>query len=252
MGAELRVVDGEPHPYRMKDLCELTGLGRQAIHFYIQRGLLPPGQKTGRNMAYYREEHLTRLRLIRKLQHERFLPLRAIKAILDDQEGAFSRAQRPFVLGLKSHLSAELAPSSEATEAVAELLTRTGVPREDFDRMLALELFATRLDDGGEERMRADDVWLVEHWAELRRSGLAEEAGYEVDDILLYESAVASLFQQQLALFLRRTRGLAPPRAASMVERAVPLIEGLLTGLHRAKVRDFVASLEAEADGGSG
>ena len=39
--------------YRMKDLCEASGLPRQAIHFYIQQGLLPPGQKTGRNMAWY-------------------------------------------------------------------------------------------------------------------------------------------------------------------------------------------------------
>ena len=39
------------HPYRMKDLCELTGLPRQVIHFYIQQGLVPPGVKTGRNMA---------------------------------------------------------------------------------------------------------------------------------------------------------------------------------------------------------
>ena len=35
--------------YRMKDLCEATGLPRQAIHFYIQQGLLPAGRKTGRN-----------------------------------------------------------------------------------------------------------------------------------------------------------------------------------------------------------
>lgn len=51
--AEAREAAEERYPYRMKDLCELTGLGRQAIHFYIQRELLPPGYKTGRNMAYY-------------------------------------------------------------------------------------------------------------------------------------------------------------------------------------------------------
>jgi DNA-binding transcriptional MerR regulator len=63
--------------YRMKDLCEATGLPRQAIHFYIQQELLPPGRKTGRNMAWYTDEHIERLHLIKKLQHEQFLPLKA-------------------------------------------------------------------------------------------------------------------------------------------------------------------------------
>lgn len=67
--------------YRMR---ELSGLPRQAIHFYIQQGLLPEGEKTGRNMAYYSAQHVERLKIIRKLQQERFLPLKAIR-------GSFSR-----------------------------------------------------------------------------------------------------------------------------------------------------------------
>jgi DNA-binding transcriptional MerR regulator len=53
--------------YRMKDLCDLTGLPRQAIHFYIQQGLLPPGRKIGRNMAWYTDAHVERLKLVRQL-----------------------------------------------------------------------------------------------------------------------------------------------------------------------------------------
>ena len=89
-------------PYKMKDLCERTGLGRQAIHFYIQRGLLPPGHKTGHNMAYYSEVHLERIQLIRKLQHERFLPLDAIKAILDEQELSAGGCPPSFSVNQKS------------------------------------------------------------------------------------------------------------------------------------------------------
>ena len=64
-------VDRGEFPFKMKDLCERTGLERQVIHFYIQQGLLPEGKKTGRNMAYYGEQHVERVKLIRKLQHER-------------------------------------------------------------------------------------------------------------------------------------------------------------------------------------
>src|SRR5688572_29910951 len=76
--------------YKMKDLVVASGLPRQAIHFYVKEGLLPPGKKTGRNTALYSEEHLTRLALIKKLKHERFLPLKAIKAVLDGRESGFT------------------------------------------------------------------------------------------------------------------------------------------------------------------
>ena len=86
-------VDRSRWPYRMKDLCARTGLGRQAIHFYIREGLVPPGHKTGRNMAFYGSEHLTRLELIQQLQHERFLPLKAIKAMLNEEEESTREGQ---------------------------------------------------------------------------------------------------------------------------------------------------------------
>jgi DNA-binding transcriptional MerR regulator len=86
----------------MRDLCQATGLERQTIHFYIQEGLLPEGKKTGRNMAYYGEDHLERLRLIKKLQEERFLPLRAIRAVLGGKSGGFSKEQRKLLADVKT------------------------------------------------------------------------------------------------------------------------------------------------------
>ena len=70
---------------RMKDLTRETGLPRETIHFYIAQGLLPPGTKTGRNTAEYGPGHLLRLQRIRDLQAKHFLPLRAIKALLEDE-----------------------------------------------------------------------------------------------------------------------------------------------------------------------
>jgi DNA-binding transcriptional MerR regulator len=99
--------------YRMKDLCDATGLPRQAIHFYIQQGLLPSGRKTGRNMAWYTEEHLERLHLIKKLQHERFLPLKAIKALFDGEDGVFSPRQHAFLAGVKERLAESLKTSED-------------------------------------------------------------------------------------------------------------------------------------------
>jgi len=100
-----RGADRAAFPYKMKDLCERTGLPRQVIHFYIQQGLVPEGKKTGRNMAYYGEAHVERILLVRRLQHERFLPLKAIRAILEERDEVFSPAQRGFVDEVKARLS---------------------------------------------------------------------------------------------------------------------------------------------------
>ena len=69
----------ESKPLRMRDLTEDAGLTRQAIHFYIDEGLLPPPASKRRNSAVYSTVHLERLRWIRRLQNEHFLSLSAIK-----------------------------------------------------------------------------------------------------------------------------------------------------------------------------
>ena len=78
MSALTAVWEDQPNGWnlRMKDLCKATGISRQVVHFYISQGLLPPGKKTGQNMAYYSEEHVRRIELIRQLQEERFLALK--------------------------------------------------------------------------------------------------------------------------------------------------------------------------------
>ncbi len=233
----------DAHPYRMKDLCELTGLGRQAIHFYIQRGLLPPGKKTGRNMAWYGEEHLERLTLIKRLQHERFLPLKAIKAILDDQQSAFTEKQRSLLIGVKQHLAHGVDEGTGEVARVDELLARHGVERIDFDRMVELELIGAREDDEGHEVISLDDAWMLELWAEVNRLGFVRELGFTVDDLLIYDEIVNQLFVREAQLIASRMPDLEAERAAQMIERVLPVVHRLVEGIHRAKIRNFLASI---------
>lgn len=244
MGEPASETEADPFPYRMKDLCELTGLGRQAIHFYIQRGLLPPGKKTGRNMAWYSEEHLERIKLIKRLQHERFLPLKAIKAVLDDQQSSFSAEQRSLLIGVKQHLSATLDASHGEVVAVAEQLAKHEISRTDFDRMVELELIATRKGDDGQEVLRQDDVWILELWAEVNRLGFVRELGFTVDDLQLYDEIVNTLFIRETQLIASRLPDIEAERAAALIERVLPLVHRLVEGMHRAKIQNFLASIE--------
>ncbi|HEX3343145.1 MAG TPA: MerR family transcriptional regulator, partial [Polyangiaceae bacterium] len=132
----------EPWPYKMRDLCRLTGMPRQAIHFYIQQGLVPAGRKTGRNTARYGEHHVERIRVVRQLQNERFMPLRAIRAVLDGKDDAFTPEQRGVLLDVKQRLSTSLArPRAKARSLDARpLLARLGLDRADLDDLARARL----------------------------------------------------------------------------------------------------------------
>lgn len=233
----------DPYPYKMKDLCELTGLGRQAIHFYIQQGLLPPGNKTGRNMAWYGEAHLERLKLIKRLQHERFLPLKAIKAILDDQQSAFSATQRGFLLGVKQHLVPTLDDAAALTVDAGELAARLGIEPSDVERMIELELVGARTDASGRRAVRQDDVWLVAAWAEVKRLGFADALRITPDDLRMYDEAVTQLLTRETQLIASRLPAIPEERAAELIEKVLPVVHSILTGMHHAKIRNFLASI---------
>lgn len=68
---------------KISQLAQRAGVSIPTVKHYVRQGLLPRPMKTSRNMAYYREEDIARIRLVKKMQKERFLPLEVIKRLLD-------------------------------------------------------------------------------------------------------------------------------------------------------------------------
>jgi DNA-binding transcriptional MerR regulator len=242
---------GEParerdrYPYRMKDLCDLTGLSRQAIHFYIQQGLLPPGHKTGRNMAWYGPEHVERLELVRRLQHERFLPLKAIRAMLAGDTDEFSPEQRSLLRDIRARLAGSELDADAERDAVdlAAVAERAGVEPAEIRRMAELGLVAVA-GDGEHARIAADDAWIIELWGQIRALGFSEELGFGVEDMTIYEDAVSRMFTAERKLLLDRLAHLPPERSAEMITRVLPLIHTFITRYHNAQVRTFFSIQE--------
>ncbi len=66
--------------FKLEDLASAAAVSPRTVRYYVQRGLLPAPAFRGRDTAYT-DDHLLRLRAIRKLQ-DQFLPLDAIQAEL--------------------------------------------------------------------------------------------------------------------------------------------------------------------------
>ncbi|MFZ1862623.1 MAG: MerR family transcriptional regulator [Polyangiales bacterium] len=230
--------------YRMKDLCEASGLPRQAIHFYIQQGLLPPGQKTGRNMAWYTEEHIERLRLIKKLQHEQFLPLKAIKALFDGEDGVFSPRQYAFLAGVKERLAESLKTSDDRSPTLApeEIADKTGIDAEDVERAFELGLVGGARSNGS-LRIAAADAWIFEAFGQVRAAGFTPELGFRVEDMALYQDAITELLNEEVRLLSSRLSELPAEKVATMIEEVVPILDHYIMRLHSTKIREFFANV---------
>ena len=234
-------------PYRMKDLCDRSGLPRQVIHFYIQQGLLPEGEKTGRNMAYYGEAHLDRLKLIRQLQHERFLPLRAIRAVLDEEDGGFTKEQKRLLVDVKHRLGPLLGPQAsaeaEALVPLREVLLRARVSREEADEIAEEGVFQI-VKHRGRACIARDDAWMIDLWGDLRRAGFTTELGFRPRDFALFAESIEAMFQREKDMLKTRLSHLPPEAVAALVESAVPLMNQFMVRYHESLVRKFFASQE--------
>lgn len=226
---------------RMKDLCAETGLSRQAIHFYIQHGLLPEGDKTGKNMAWYGPAHVERLRLIRRLQEERLLPLKTIRALLDGDTSELPEGQRNLLAEVSTQLPATFAGAPARDLSIADALARYDVTPQELERMIELELVAAR-GSGARRELTGDAARLLDLWTQFRALGFSREHGFVVDDLAPFLAAARDLVAHETQLLLARLSHLPPHEVAPMIERALPLVHGTIVHFHTAAIRAVFAA----------
>ncbi len=227
---------------KMRDLVGRTGLGRHAIHFYIQQGLLPPGRKTGRNTARYGPVHLKRLELVQRLRTEAFLPLKAIRAIFEgvESDDDFTADQLEFLRTVKQGY--EDPTSDERGRTTSDLVDAGVIDADDLEQLIdSGRLRVARV--GGRRLVHADDLWLVEVVGELRAAGLEAGLRISVDDLQIYERAVDRLIRAETALVAQRMRHLPPGDVVTRLEKALPLIHRYLHKRHESRLRALMREL---------
>jgi DNA-binding transcriptional MerR regulator len=242
---DARSIDRERYPYRMRELCDKTGLPRQVVHFYIQQGLVPEGHKTSKNMAYYGDEHVQRINLVRRLQHERFMPLKAIRAFLEDRNEAFSTEQRVMLHQVRERLSQLTGVDEPVTRvALTDIFDRyPSILPDEIDELEEIGLLGIARLDGEPPAIAQNDEWVIELLYELRLAGFTRALGFGVKDFALYVESVDRLFELEKQTLATRFEGLPADQVATLIERSMPLINTFLARYHTARIRQFFTTI---------
>jgi DNA-binding transcriptional MerR regulator len=228
---------------RMGELARASGVSAATIKHYLREGLLPEPVKTSRNMAYYPAEFVDRIRMIKQLQEERYMPLRVIKDLLEEDP---DRAKALIELGDRL-LEHALAGESKRVSA-AEVRHRYDVPQDVLDRLAELEVLTP---DG--KGYSPTDVRIVEAISRFRAGGYEERLGFTVYDTLRYREAMASLVKQEVDVLMERLAGeMDPDEAMALIEAGNQPLNDLLAAMHtKALVAELERRRGSDSNGGA-
>lgn len=221
---------------RIGELAEASGVPVPTIKHYLREGLLPEPVKTSRNMAYYPPEFVERIRLIKRLQEERFMPLKAIRSVLDeDPERAGA------MLELEDRILDRALAGERTRTSAAEARERYGVPKEVLDRLEELEVLSPN-----SRGYSPSDVKIIEAISRFRAGGYDEEIGFTVYDTLRYKTAIEELVRQEVDVVMNRLAGEVPAeRVVEMLEAGAEPLQDLIAALH---TKLLVAELERHGE----
>lgn len=222
---------------RMGELAEASGVPSATIKHYLREGLLPKPVKTSRNMAWYSPDYVDRIKLIKRLQEERYMPLKVIKRILESApDQVEARLELEDTLLARTQ---QLIGGSGITRKQA--VKKLGLPEDvldGFERIGALDPVETK---SGKRYDRPDAEFLAAI-ARFRESGYGEALGFTIYDALIYMRHLEALARDEVAVIAEKLPGkVSAEEAADLIERGHEPMRDLLSAMH---VKLLVAELK--------
>lgn len=196
--------DRPPGTLKMAELAERSGVSTGTIKHYLREGLLdgsdPDVVRTSRNMAWYPPAFVDRIRRIKRLQEERFMPLRHIRAVLESDQPRTSRAA---------------------------VLERYDLPANVLDALA--KAGALEPTDAG---YGPDDLRVIEAMIRFRDGGYDEALGFTVYDTVRYRQALEPLVAEEVQVLLGNLAGVDDGRAVEIIRAGAEPLRELLGALH--------------------
>ncbi|MFF8279858.1 MerR family transcriptional regulator [Streptomyces lateritius] len=183
--------------YRREEVARAAGVKVRNLRYYQERGLLPPPRREGR-IAWYSDEHLTRLRLIDDLLGRGYT-VNGIAEVLDAWEQGGGIAQ---LLGLGREMAQGWAQEEPVTMDLAELRELFGPAATPQDTRRAAALEYLRI-EGNTVTFRSRR--LLEATLTLVRQGVPLAEILDAGDFV--QSQAAALAERFVALFRRHVIG---------------------------------------------
>ncbi len=175
-------------------------------------------------MAYYPAEYVERIGLIKRLQEERFMPLRVIREVVGaDPE----RAAR--MIELEDRIL------ERAIEVGESGRTSRARVRETYD---VPAIVLARLEEIGvltpnSRGYDADDVAIIEAISRFRAGGYEEAIGFTVYDTLRYREALEPLVEDEVRVLLDRlVDEVEIERAVEIIASGAEPLRDLIGAMH--------------------
>jgi DNA-binding transcriptional MerR regulator len=216
---------------RIGEVARRAGVPVSTVKHYYREGLLPEPILKRRNSAYYSDETVNRVKLIKELQETAFLPLKVVKEI-------FSRTTDPEEIKryLRQPLTTEESQPEEKVNA-QPYLDDGIVSREDLDGLAELGLVHLS-DVDSVLYIQSSDAELLSILTKLRELGLNTDRGFRVDQLKLYQEHLARLARLELSMALEGLVGrMTVEDVQKVASRVTELATDLVAVIHRKEIR---------------
>jgi len=215
--------------HTIDELAHISGMPSRTIRFYNTQGMLPPPTMRGR-VAYYGEEHLLVLNIIKELKERQNLPLETVRQMLDIR-ARYGDLQMN--LALKQRLLRPLTGSGQEVRLSKEaLMQQTGATEEWIDELTRQDLLFPVQSENGLV-YSGDDILLLQIYEYLGRLGLPIALPalirFQLRQLARSENAA---FEQHMQPRWQE-EGLSPEQQAGQFEMILTLTDTLISVMHR-------------------
>jgi DNA-binding transcriptional MerR regulator len=189
-------------------------------------------------MAYYPEQFIERVRLVKRLQEERFMPLRVIREVIGKDP---ERAAR--LIELEDRILERAIEAGESGRVSrASVRSTYKLPPNVLDRLEQLRI----LTPNG-RGYDADDVAIIEAISRFRAGGYEEALGFTVYDTLRYRDALRPLVEEEVRVLLDRLAGrVEVERAVEIIASGAEPLRELIGAMHSKLLLGALRQLRAE------
>ncbi len=193
---------------KISELIRRTGISKETIHYYIREGVLHKPRKTGKNSAEYNESHVERIRTIKALRENYFLPIPVIKKLITKYKKQSGPEKSSFQFLSENVRPIDQLISGEVAGRQA-FLEETGLAEKWLSKMEKWGVITPQMRDG---RLfySQDNVIIAKLLVEMDRIGVGPRDGFDPQEIRHFTDMFRQLVAKNVGRFMELGWGKMP------------------------------------------